>query len=213
MGIEMRQSSCVVLIALSLSACASPGVTIKRTVPKGEVWELAVFPLKDAPGAEGSGRTVTDLLVTELLGIPQYNLIDKGLAEKELSKRAGGKPSDMDAMLRAGRELGADAVLVGEVTRYRNVRAFIFPPADVAVNLRLVEVKTGHVAWSAQHRRTYGFFHWISSLVPIPITMIPSLMYSPNAPARAQQCVADVAGKLKHSYSMSERAEAGSSRE
>lgn len=202
----MRKLTHGVWIALALSSCAAPGISIKRSVPKGEIWELALFPLTDAPGAEGSGRAVTDLLVTEMLRIPQYNLIDKGLAEKELSRLAGEKPADVDTMLRAGRELGADAVLVGEVTKYRKMFAFILPPADVAVNLRLVEVKTGHVAWSAQHRRGYGFFHWISSLVPFLPTMIPSLIYSPNAPTRAKQCVADVVGRLQSSFAESEKA-------
>lgn len=201
----MNRLMCAALAALVLWGCAAPGLSIKRSVPKGEIWELAVFPLKDAPGAEGSGRVLTDLLVTELLRMPQYNLIDKGLAEKELSKLAAGQPTDMDVLLRAGSELGADAVLVGEVTKYRNMRAFILPPADVAVNLRLVEVKTGHVAWSAQHRRGYGFFHWISSLVPFPPTMILSLIYSPNAPTRAKQCVTDVVGRLDRTFAESEK--------
>lgn len=201
----MKRLAAGVLVVLLASGCIAPGVSIKQTVPKGEVWEVAVLPIKDAPGAEGSGRLVADLLVTELLKLPQYSVIDKGLVEKELAAAVGGMPADMDAMLKAGEKLGADAVLIGELLKYRPMRAFIFPPAEASLSLRMVEVKTGHVSWSVQHRRAYGLPHWVTSLFPFPPTMILSLIYSPSAQARAKQVVEDVAGELKKSFALREQ--------
>ncbi|HRY30326.1 MAG TPA: DUF799 family lipoprotein [Elusimicrobiota bacterium] len=194
-----------IILTSLLPACLPPRLVIKEHVEANEVLELAIFPFQDA-GFPGIGDRVADLFSTELLKLPQYNIIEKGLVENRIKNRGlTSQRVDTEQALEIAGELGADAVLIGEVTSYSPRKYWLFPPAEAAVNARLIDVKTGHIVWSAYHRRNYGLAHWITTLLPFPPTMALSLLYSPAVENRTEQTVQNIVSSLNREFMRYER--------
>lgn len=113
-----------------------------------DVSKVAVLPFK-AP-TELIGASVADMVVTEMLKLGRYVLVERSqmagvLSETELAMAGLSERRAMEV----GRMLGADGVVIGTVDEYsmqaRSGRTF----AVVGLTIRLIHSQTGQILWSA----------------------------------------------------------------
>ena len=150
-----RRSRAVLLAigVLTLLGCAS---AVQEWVKPGagRVARVAVLPLENQTSSLRAGQAVTDLLVSEILATGAIAVMDPSEAA-DLLRRENLDPADagrLPSAQRIGRLLQVSHVLQGSVTEYRYKPGLSETPA-VGVTVRLVDVASGEVVWTASHAR------------------------------------------------------------
>ena len=131
---------------------------------------LAVYTFMDAPSAPGSGQSVTTAL-TSLLDPMGFTLISQLQLDNVAEKKLGLNQEELRdeaSMLQIAREAKAQAMIVGEVGRWETFREYgpiMWVPlspgitrvprkeweqANVAVALRIIDVKSGDTIFTGQ---------------------------------------------------------------
>lgn len=121
---------------------------------------VAVLPLVNLTPHPQAGRIVGDILTTELYMVPQLDIMERtAMVDQLLLDADADVEFAMDKMvaLKAGEQLGVDAVVYGSVTEFRYKRGLDQSPA-VGVNVRMLDVKTGEVLWASSSSLTGGCF-------------------------------------------------------
>jgi TolB-like protein len=106
-----------------------------------ETYRLAIFPLEDlSPGGNTKGlgediaANITDALTkTKNVQVIERVQIEKIIREAVLNKSGSSNPN---AMLQAGKLLGANCLMLGSIQRFRD---------QVSVQLRMVRTETGEI--------------------------------------------------------------------
>jgi hypothetical protein len=176
-------------LLLAAGACA-PYVVVKHAPEPGRALRVAVMPFKDAPGAPGSGAAAYTAFNNSLLSLPGTELVERGTVDAALKKAAASGAVDDETARRVGAEVGADDVVVGDVTEYVERRALVLPPAAVAVSARMVDVKTGDVAWTASQR--VGGLKRLLTWIIWPVGAVATAI-SPTADAQMQRVARSIA--------------------
>ena len=116
----MIRSRFIILACLALGACATATVAIKAGFDFSRVKRVAVMGFSDYANRPGSGETVSGAFEQGLLmvgyDVIERSQVDKLLREKHLSS------ADPKAAQEIGRLLGADALLFGRITDFREPR-------------------------------------------------------------------------------------------
>jgi hypothetical protein len=178
------------LLALIASACA-PYVVVKHAPEPGRTRHVAVLPFKDAPGAPGSGAAAYTAFNNALLSLPGAELVERGAVDGALNKAGVSGALDDEAARGIGAAVGADAIVVGDVTEYTERRLLIIPPAAVAVSARMVDVKTGVVSWEASQR--VGGISRLLTWIVWPVGAVATAI-SPTAEEQMQRVARSIAG-------------------
>ncbi|MBP7829673.1 MAG: DUF799 family lipoprotein [Kiritimatiellae bacterium] len=145
------------LTVLLIAGCASPkdkyflDTKTKANIymmPKHhKIHKVAIMPFK-AP-TELIGNSVSDMLVTEMLRMERYELVERGqmaqvLNESELSLAGLSAAKAVEI----GNMLGADGVIIGTVDEYGTTAIGGRAYPVVGVSARLIDCETGKVVWS-----------------------------------------------------------------
>jgi len=167
-------------IALVLSACSvgpgdasSPDAKIVqqfqskdlsshavRSIRQATVNNLAIMPIVAAvpfggdPLAPGAADTITADIYRQASGT--WKLVPQGAVMQAAQQTQPGANLD-DAAIQVGQATGADAVLYGSVERYvERVGAEYAAdkPASVAFSLKLLDMKSKQVVWTAKFSKT-----------------------------------------------------------
>ena len=177
------------LFLVVLAAACAPYVVVKHAPEPGRVRRVAVLPFKDAPGAPGSGAVAYTSFNNSLLTLPGTELVERSTVDEALKKASASGALDEDSARRIGAEVGADAVIVGDVTEFTERRALILPPAAVAVSARMVDVKTGVVSWTASQR--VGGLKRLLTWIVWPVGAVATAI-SPTADAQMQRVARNI---------------------
>jgi hypothetical protein len=172
--------SLTLLAALALAACSPQKNIVPAVLPDAvRLNTIAVMPYVDMYRIYGDnvsfncplcGRSevidvvssdaaafLTDTLFDMLQQRGGYQLIPPGKAEGVLSTillDPQKKVPDLDVVLTIGRQLGADAVLLGRVYRFREREGDAFSaqtPAAVTFDLLLIYVPDGQLLWEGHY--------------------------------------------------------------
>jgi len=153
-------------LALLLLSCAG---TPTRTYVHPEAdfpayRRVAVLPFGNLTDEEYAAARVTNIFVTEFLIVSEMDVVEPNLVLSALSSLAeGARPDDesilglpIETMRALGQAVEAQAVLVGTVDDYTEVRigAETFPV--VALSVRLLDTETGTVIWRASKQARGG---------------------------------------------------------
>ncbi|HEY7533543.1 MAG TPA: CsgG/HfaB family protein, partial [Nitrospiraceae bacterium] len=113
---------------------------------------MAVMLFEDAVGAQGSGSRVAGLVTTLLLDL-DIRAVERAKLDEVLKEQVIQLSHSDDAnVLKVGRLVGAQAIVVGEVQqweRHEQVRS-----NSVALSLRMIDVETGQLLFSGEGHLT-----------------------------------------------------------
>ena len=118
---------------------------------------IAVFPIKDAPGASGSGATASGMFMGELAArgftVVDRTQLDRLFEEQRLQLTY---TDEQKLTLKVGRLAGATAILVGEASQWLN--AFLIETQGMhsanlghaALSVRLIDAESGVVLFNGE---------------------------------------------------------------
>lgn len=141
----------VVLILLCVGACAGSVKYRDPNMDFGSIQKVAVLPFANLSRDEKAADRVRDVYTNMLMATGSLYLLPpgevaRGLSRAQLADRSA--PSE-EEIKRLGGILGVDAVMTGVVKEYGEVRSGSVTSNLVSMSLRMFEVKTGKVVWSA----------------------------------------------------------------
>ena len=107
----------------------------------GERMSVAVLPFQSHGGSGDLGETMLDKLITQLVALHRFKVIERSQLEKVLKEQSLGMSGvvDVGSATKVGKVLGVDAVLIGAITQDEK---------KVGVDARLVNTETAEVLTS-----------------------------------------------------------------
>jgi hypothetical protein len=165
----------IIALILLLSACKSDVIIPEIPVVKFDIKKLLILPFKDLSTLYGKNVNVrcplcgnvfstgdvetfavdvlTDSLISIIKSRKDFELIPPGQAQGAMSVLLAADKSELlerDILVKIGRALYADAILVGHVYRFKDrigTRYSIYSPASVAFDIHLISVSKGSTLW------------------------------------------------------------------
>jgi len=162
----MRGLGAVLASSLFLLSGCAPEVVVRKRPEAGRRNRVAVLPFRPAPGFPSSGDIATEAFAAQLLQVQAYEVVERSALEVLLKEQKLGASGAVDPFqaVEIGKLAGADAVVTGSVTEFNPRNFLMLPPAKVAVTVRMIDTRTGEVAWSAQHGAG-GAKRWLTLIV------------------------------------------------
>jgi len=120
----MRKAAVLAFAAWLLAACAPPAVVfVAPNYQPGQVRRVALVSMTDFPGTPGSGAIVSGTFEKYLLWAG-YDLVERRQVRDVLKEQSLtlSRSVDPNAIRKLGSLLGVDAVVIGDVTDFTNVR-------------------------------------------------------------------------------------------
>ncbi len=140
--------ACAALLAVS---CASGRKYQDRNMDFGAIKTVAVLPFTNLSRDTLAGERVRDVYSSFLLASGAVYVLPQGEVGRGLSRAAVAVVStpSTEEVVRLGKTLAADAVMVGVLKEYGEVRSGNSAANAISLSLQLVETQTGKVIWAA----------------------------------------------------------------
>jgi hypothetical protein len=144
----------VVLISLAcLAACARPtsGVFHDPNMDFGTIQTIAVMPLANQTREQTASERVRDVFINRLLATGGVYVLPIGEVKRGTTRTGMADPTapSPEEVVKFGGIVKADAVIVGSVKEYGEVRSGTAAANAIAVSMQMMETQTGRVVWSA----------------------------------------------------------------
>jgi len=162
------------LVVIAIVGCGGPTarVEVNPNMVTYEVKTVAILPFEGVPVEKdivdhgtwaeinhpNNGETVSDLLATELIGVGNFEYIERSQIRKVLEEQ-GLSISELVHKKTAseiGRLVGADAVVLGAVGKARQWGGIGSAGCELTFSARMIHTQTGIVLWSASVTRREG---------------------------------------------------------
>jgi hypothetical protein len=164
LGAALRATALLVTALLGACGGASPHAFV--TEPIQGPLRVAILPLANyAPARDAVDRVMPALLVG-LGRMRGLEVVDPGRVEEALAQEPWLLMDRIppDLVGRLGQSLGADALLMGSLLSYGYRESGGERTPQVSFSLRLVQVPSARVLWSAVHSRDGADHEWIFGL-------------------------------------------------
>lgn len=142
----------ITLLTLT-SGCSTTGHHYTSSaIALGYIKSVAVLPLENFSKEKGIAERSRELLITRLLGLGLYDLVEQGELHRFLRDEVRSKEKaliDQTIAKRMAREFGIQAYITGSIDEYREVRNGNYTYPVIAMTLRMVDIKSGKVIWQA----------------------------------------------------------------
>ena len=152
-SISKRMKVGVLLVAILLvEACASStDVYHDQRMDFGAIQAIAIMPLANLTRDTTAADRVRDVFVTKLLATGAVYVLPVGEVAKGVSKMENVNPSALSGedVVKLGALIKVQAIIMGAVREYGEVRSGTSTANIVAVSAQLVETQTGKVVWSS----------------------------------------------------------------
>jgi hypothetical protein len=185
------------LVLLFLSSCAAPerpSLHIEKELFATQQWNLAVLDLDYTPivgelktatytavSADAhAGRSVASILANEFARLDNVTIIERGQIEKLMAEQKlqqSGAISESSAV-ELGEILGADAVIVGEISDYVSWSSIIANGSTVSFSMRMIDVKSGKVIATGSESRIENFTVAFKNAQNLARTMVDQVITS-----------------------------------
>ncbi|MBN2522868.1 MAG: hypothetical protein JXB24_06315 [Bacteroidales bacterium] len=159
----MKKTYFILMLFVCFFYCSSSQklTNVYKSPKLNTIQRIAVAPFEDAPGilAKGSGKVVADVMVTQLLTLNKYQVIERSQLQKVLSEHNLSQSGVIDAVTaqEVGKILGVDAVIIGSVTEYQMKKGHVplyvtniqTRGYTVGASARIVSVESGEILFSS----------------------------------------------------------------
>ena len=173
-GLRLVILSCAILIAIT-GGCGSIQVRVMPDSPRRAEWAVWVLPFDDSEAehaatdytiyggteAQGCGSLLGRKFAAAFAAAEGFRAIDRAAGRRLMRQErlsvnmlAG---ADEGLACRLGRKLGADMVVLGRVLTYRSSWFLLIAEAEVDLEVRGLDVKSGRELWTARVRRRAFF--------------------------------------------------------
>jgi hypothetical protein len=144
-----------VLLALGLGCSSPPRRYQNPEMDFGAIRTVAVMPLTNLSRDNLAGDRVRDVFSTMLLATGAVYVVPQGEVARALGKVGVALPPtpSVEEVVRLGAAMKADAVFVGTVKEYGEVRSGTANANVVSMSMQLFETGTGKVVWSGESTR------------------------------------------------------------
>lgn len=145
------------LCLMMLYGCATGGQSnYKNTLMNfGAIQSVAVLPLQNLSSDEDAPERVRDTFMVMLLATESIYVLPPGEVQRGVD-RAGIRNQatpDVEQVKKLGQILGVDAVVTGVLREYGEVRSGQSQANLISLSLKMLEVETGSIVWSAEATR------------------------------------------------------------
>ena len=156
MSVSRWPSNLVLSLGLALLAfgCARNVVSVSFLKPEIDlslIRRVAVLPLDNLSREQMANEKVQRILVSELLATGAFEVIDPGEVNRAVAEL--GPPAaagiKVEEVKRLGRSLNVQALVMGSVVEYGEVRSGAVSAPLVSLALRIVETERGAIIWSS----------------------------------------------------------------
>jgi len=142
----------MVLITMILSGCRGnvPIYHVKSDVDFSFFKNVAVLPLDNLTNDKAAGEIVKQVVVSELLASGLIDVVIPGEVMSAISELGIQNISSLNkSQIKAlGKALGVEAVIMGSVQQYGEVRSGNQSASEVTITLMMAEVESGNIIWS-----------------------------------------------------------------
>jgi hypothetical protein len=140
------------LILILLAGCATPvDVYHDANMDFGSIQTVAIMPLANLTRDNLAAERVRDVFMGKLLSTGAVYVLPVGEVARGISKVEGANPVALspEEIVKVGGIVKVQAVIIGAVREYGEVRAGTTSANVISVSLQMVETQTGRVVWSA----------------------------------------------------------------
>lgn len=149
----------ITICILCITGCATkPKVYVNPNTNFGFIKRVAVLPFENLTSDRFADKKVRDVFVTSLLSTEVIDVPELGEVMKALESQ-GITTSEAvtgDVAKAIGQILGVQGLVLGTVEEYSINRNMSGSFPEIAVTLRMLDVKTGNIIWSVSHSEKGG---------------------------------------------------------
>ena len=152
---------CFCLIFLILFSCSGgfyshPNTYIHPNTNFRYIKKVAVMPFANLTNDKFAGDKVRNLFVTQLLSTGTIDVVELGELLKILELEGIRSTDTISTSIaqQIGRNLDVQAIILGSVDQFDTVRSGQSSFPEVALTLRMIEVETGTIIWTANHNKS-----------------------------------------------------------
>lgn len=144
----------LLLPALLLAGCAAPAAAPKARHTAPFPARLALLPM-DNQSTDLRGPELVRELLKDSLDLANFDMADNAEVEEKLRGIGISDGGQLNAVTpqKLGELLGADALIYGDLSEFKNANVGIYTNRTVEVHLKLVDAKTGAKLWEAEKRK------------------------------------------------------------
>jgi TolB-like protein len=145
----------VACVFAMIAGCASDDVYFEPNMDFGSLQSVAVLPFQNLTGMDEAAERVRDTFMGRLLATGAVYVLPPGEIARGLSKIPRIPPSgpSTDQIKQLSTILAVDAVITGVVKEYGPVRSGATSANIVSISLRMIEISSGQIIWSASSTR------------------------------------------------------------
>jgi TolB-like protein len=156
----LRRYICVgILFLLCISfGCGGKGVPsfyINPDIDFSFIKKVAVLPLDNLTNEKFAGDAVRQVVISELLasGLVDVTCPGDAIAAIENLKVKPGQPLNAEQIKAVGKALKVQAVILGAVNKFGEVREGNVSASEVAITLMMADTSSGSIIWSVTKTR------------------------------------------------------------
>jgi hypothetical protein len=144
-----------IALAVLLVACAHERKYQDKAMDMGAIKTVAVLPFANLSRDAMAGERVRDVFATALLASGAVYVLPAGEVGRGVSRSAVAVPTapSTEEVVRLGKTLAAEAVVVGVLKEYGEVRSGTSSANAISLSVQMIETQTGRVVWSASSTR------------------------------------------------------------
>ncbi|GAO02335.1 GNA1162 family protein [Anaeromyxobacter sp. PSR-1] len=147
-------STCLAMtLLLAASACRSSGRAYHdANMDFGSIRTVAVMPFSNLTREAAAADRVRDVFSSALLATGGIYVLPPGEVARGIARAGVALPTSpsVEEVVKLGSVLKADAVIVGVVKEYGEVRSGTTASNVVSISAQMLEASTGKVVWSGQ---------------------------------------------------------------
>lgn len=143
---------CMILIAIMFPGCRgnAPVYHVDPDVDFSFFKNVAVLPLDNLTNNKSAGKIVKQVVISELLASGLVDVVLPGEVLSAISELGIQNISVLDKsqVKTLGKALKVDAVIMGAVEEYGEVRSGNLSAPEVTISLMMADVESGNIIWS-----------------------------------------------------------------